>query len=118
MNVGRNRKCQKSKTSAKRKFTGKLKEFLRAVDEDKGLEMVDKTYAELKESWENAESKHDMCVALIEEKDCEHEETWIEELQRSFGDAMEKEVSYVQSKAAAGIKAMDEERLQETTKKD
>ena len=59
-----------------------------------------------------------MYVALIEDKDCEHEETWIEELQRSFGDAMEKEVSYVQSKAAAGKKAMDEERLQETTKKD
>jgi hypothetical protein len=48
----------------------------------------------------------------------EHEETWIEELQRSFGDAMEKEVSYFQSKEAAGKKAMDEERLQETTKKD
>ena len=31
---------------------------------------------------------------------------------------MEKEVSYVQSKAAAGKKAMDEERLQETIKKD
>ncbi|CAB4029356.1 Hypothetical predicted protein [Paramuricea clavata] len=59
-----------------------------------------------------------MYVALIEDKGCEHEETWIEELQRSFGDAMEKEVSYVESKAAAGKKAMDEERLQETTKKD
>ncbi len=39
-------------------------------------------------------------------------------LQRSFGDAMEKEVSYVQSKAVAGKKAMDEKRLQVTTKKD
>jgi SMC interacting uncharacterized protein involved in chromosome segregation len=110
--------AKSQRTSAKSKFTRKLKEFLRAVGEDKGLEIVDRTYAELKESWKNAESKHDMYVALIEEKDREHEETWIEELQRSFGDAMEKEVSYVQSKAAAGKKAMDEERLQETTKKD
>jgi hypothetical protein len=56
-----------------------------------------------------------MYVALIEGKDCEHEETWIEEFQMSFGDAMEKEVSYVQSKAAAGKKAMHEEILQEAT---
>ena len=110
--------AKSQRTSAKSKFTRKLKEFLRAVAEDKGLEIVDRTYVELKESWKNVESKHDMYVALIEDKDCEHEETWIEELQRSFGDAMEKEVSYVQSKAAAGKKAMDEERLQETTKKD
>jgi hypothetical protein len=60
--------AKSQRTSAKRKFTGKLKEFLRAVDEDKGLEIVDRTYAELKESWKNAESKHDMYVALIEER--------------------------------------------------
>ena len=81
--------AKSQRTSAKSKFTRKLKEFLRAVDEDKGLEIVDRTYPELKESWENAESKYDMYDALIEENDREHEETWIEELQRSFGDAME-----------------------------
>ncbi|CAB4025010.1 Hypothetical predicted protein [Paramuricea clavata] len=110
--------AKRQRTSAKSKFTRKLKEFLRAIAEDKRLEIVDRTYVELKESWKNVESKHDMYVALIEDKDCEHEETWIEELQRSFGDAMEKEVSNVQSKAAAGKKALDEERLQETAKKD
>lgn len=110
--------AKSQRTSAKSKFTRKLKEFLRAVDEDKGLEIVNRTYKELRESWENAESKHDVYIALIEAKDCEHEETWIEELQRSFGDAMEKEVGYVQSKTAADKKAMEEERLQETTKKE
>jgi hypothetical protein len=113
--------AKSQRPSAKRKFTRKLKEFLRAVAEDKRLEIVDRPYVELKESWENVESKHDMYVALIEDKDREHEETWIEELQRSFGDAMEKEVSYVQSKAAAGKKAMDEEdfkrQLRKTRKK-
>jgi GTP cyclohydrolase I len=72
--------AKSQRTSAKSKFTRKLKEFLRAVAEDKGLEIVDRTYAELKESWKNVESKYDMYVALIEDKDCEHEETWIEEL--------------------------------------
>ena len=76
--------AKSQRTSAKSKFTRKLKEFLSAVAEDKGLEIVDRTYAELKESWKNVENKHDMYVALIEDKDCEHEETWIEELQRSF----------------------------------
>ena len=43
--------AKSQRTSAKSKFIRRLKEFLRAVDEDKGLEIVDRTYAELKESW-------------------------------------------------------------------
>ena len=58
---------------AKSKFTRKLKEFLRSIDEDKGIEIANRTYTELKESWENAESKHDLYVALIEAQDGEHE---------------------------------------------
>ena len=34
--------AKSQKTSAKSKFTRKLKEFLRAVAEDKGLEIVDR----------------------------------------------------------------------------
>lgn len=106
------------RTRAKSKFTRKLKEFLRAVDEDKGLEIVNRTYEELQESWKSVESKHDAYAAILKEEDQVESESWIEELQRNFANAMEQEVRYVQDKVAAGKKTEEDEKHQEAIKRE
>ena len=57
------------RTSAKSRFTRKLKEFLKAVDEDKGLEIVNRTFEELNEAWGIEESKHDTYVEFMKEEE-------------------------------------------------
>ena len=106
------------RTSARSKLTRKLKEFLRAVDEDKRLEIVSRAFEELNEAWGNVESKHDIDVAFIKDDDQEEANVWIEELQRNFGIAMEKEIKYTQTKSAVDKKIEEEERQQETAKKE
>lgn len=67
------------------------------MDEDKGLEIVNRNLRRVERPWSNAEAEHDIYVGFI--KDGEQEaDIWIEELQRNFGNAMEKEIRYTQSK--------------------
>ena len=106
------------RTSAKSRFTRKLKEFLKAVDEDKGLEIVNRTFEELNEAWGIAESKHDTYVEFIKEEEQAEADAWIGELQQNFGSAMEKEIKYKQTKTAVDKKIEEEERQQEAAKKE
>ena len=98
------------RTSAKSRFTRKLKEFLKTVDEDKGLEIVNRTFEELNEAWGIVESKHDMYVKFIKEEEQAEADAWIGELQQNFGSAMEKEIECKQTKT--------EERQQEAARKE
>ena len=106
------------KTSAKSRFTRKLKEFLKAVDENKGLEIVNRTFEELNEAWSIVESKHDTYVEFIKEEEQAKADAWIGELQQNFGSAMEKEIKYKQTKTAVDKKIEEEERQQEAARKE
>ena len=106
------------RTSAKSRFTRKLKEFLKAVDEDKGLEIVNRTFEELNEAWSIVESKHDTYVEFIKEEEQAKAAAWIGELQQNFGSAMEKEIKYKQTKTAVDKKIEEEGRQQEAARKE
>ena len=106
------------RTSAKSRFTRKLKEFLKTVDEDKGLEIVNRTFEELNEAWGIVESKHDMYVEFIKEEEQAEADAWIGELQQNFGSAMEKEIECKQTKTAVDKKIEEEERQQEAARKE
>ena len=102
------------RTSAKSRFTRKLKEFLKAVDEDKGLEIVNRTFEELNEALGIVESKHDTYVEFIKEEEQAEADAWIGELQQN----LKKEIKYKQTKTAVNKKIEEEERQQEAARKE
>ena len=50
----KNQRC-----AAKVRFTRKLSELTKSVEEDKGSEIVIVNFEELNEAWRNVEAKHD-----------------------------------------------------------
>ena len=88
------------------------------MDEDKGLEIVNRTFEELNEAWGIVESKHDTYVEFIKEEEQAETDAWIGELQQNFGSAMEKEIKYKQIKTAVDKKIEEEERQQEAARKE
>ena len=88
------------------------------MDEDKGLEIVNRTFEELNEAWGIVESKHDTYVEFIKEEEQAEADAWIVELQQNFGSAMEKEIKYKQIKTAVDKKIEEEERQQEAARKE
>ena len=104
--------------AAKGRFTRKLAELTKSIEEGKGSEIVGVNFEQLNEAWRNVEAKHDMYTTFLKDSEVEKSETWIAELQSSFSEAMEKQVEYIGSKAA---KAMVEKQVlsqQEVAKKD
>ena len=95
------------RTSAKSRFTRKLKEFLKAVDEDKGLEIVNRTFEELNEVL-------GIVVEFIKEEEQAEADAWIGELQQN----LKKEIKYKQTKTAVNKKIEEEERQQEAARKE
>ena len=81
--------ARSQRCAAKGRFTRKLNELRKSVDDDKGVEIVKGNYDELTEAWRSVESKHDAYTILLEDSEVEANEEWILELQRSFSEAME-----------------------------
>ena len=104
--------------AAKGRFTRKLTEFSNSIDWDKGVEIVKRNYDELYEAWRNVESKHDAYTMFPQDSEVEANEQWILDLQRSFTEAMEQRVRYVDAKAMKEIAAKQEIDRQELAKKD
>ena len=50
----KNQRC-----AAKGRFTRKLSELTRSIEEDQGSEIVRVNFEELNEAWRNVEAKHD-----------------------------------------------------------
>ena len=50
----KNQRC-----AAKGRFTRKLSELTKSIEEDQGSEMVRVNFKELNEAWRNVEAKHD-----------------------------------------------------------
>ena len=110
--------AKNQRRAAKGRFTRKLAELTKSIEEDKGSEIVVVNFEQLNEAWRNVEAKHDMYTTFLKDSEVEESETWIAELQSSFSEAMEKQVEYIGSKAA---KAMVEKQVlsqQEAAKKD
>ena len=110
--------AKNQRRAAKGRFTRKLAELTKSIEEDKGSEIVGVNFQQLNEAWRNVEAKHDMYTAFLKDSEVQESETWIAELQSSFSEAMEKQVEYISSKAA---KAMVEKQVlsqQEAAKKD
>ena len=51
--------AKKIRATAKSRYTGKRKEFLKSVTENKGFDTVMRTFTELNEAWNLVEGKHD-----------------------------------------------------------
>ena len=110
--------AKSQRRAAKGRFTRKLNELRKSVDDDKGLEIVKQNYDELTGAWRNVESKHDTYTMFLEDGEVEANEEWILELQRSFSEAMEQYVGYASTKAAREMAAKQEVDRQELAKLD
>ena len=51
--------AKSQRRAAKGRFTRKLNELRKSVNDDKGVEIVKQNYNELTKAWRNVESKHD-----------------------------------------------------------
>ena len=92
--------AKNQRRAAKGRFTRKLAELTKSVEEDKGSEIVRVNFEQLNQAWRNVEAKHDMYTTFLKDSEVEESETWIAELQSSFSEAIEKQVEYIGSKAA------------------
>ena len=110
--------ARSQRRAAKGRFTRKLNELRKSVDDDKGLEIVKRNYDELTEAWRNVESKHDAYTIFLEDSEAEANEEWILELQWSFSEAMEQYIRYANTKAAKEKTAKQEVDRQEQAKLD
>ena len=52
--------AKKIRTSTKTRFTRKRNEFLKSIKDNKGIDTVKRTLAELNEAWNTVEGKHDI----------------------------------------------------------
>ena len=110
--------AKSQRRAAKGRFTRKLNELRKSVDDDKGVEIVKQNYDELTEAWRNVQFKHDTYTMFLEDGEVEANEEWILELQRSFNEAMEQYVHYSSTKAAREMAAKQEIDRQELAKLD
>ena len=110
--------ARSQRRAAKGRFTRKLNELRKSVDDDKGVEIVKGNYDELTEAWRSVESKHDAYTILLEDSEVEANEEWILELQRSFSEAMEQYIRYANTKAAKEKTAKQEVDRKEQAKLD
>ena len=92
--------AKNQRRAAKGRFTRKLVELTKSIEEDKGSEIVRVNFEEMNEAWRNMEARHDMYTTFLKDSEVKESEAWIAELQSSFSEAREKQVEYIGSKAA------------------
>ena len=110
--------AKNQRRAAKGRFTRKLAELTKSIEEDKGSEIVGVNFEQLNEAWRNVEAKHDMYTTFLKDSEVEESETWIAELQSSFSEAMGKQVEYIGSEAAMAMVEKQVLSQQEAAKKD
>ena len=87
--------AKKIRTSAKARFTRKRNEFLKSIKDNKGMDTVKRTFAELNEAWNTVEGKHDIYTIHLTEEEVEQNESWITELQELYSEAADLQVQYM-----------------------
>ena len=61
--------AKRIRTLAKVRFTRKRNEFLKSIKDNKGIDTVNRTFAELNEAWKTDESKHDIYTRHLTEEE-------------------------------------------------
>ena len=79
--------AKKIRTSAKTRFTRERNEFVKSIQENKGIDTVKRTFAELNEAWNTVEGKPDIYTIHFTEEEVEQSESWITELQELYNEA-------------------------------
>ncbi|XP_068692645.1 uncharacterized protein [Montipora foliosa] len=106
--------AKRIRTSAKARFTRKRNEFLKSVDENKGMEAVKRTFADLHEAWNIVEGKHDIYMIHLAEDEIEQNEAWINELQELYEEAATTHTQYVNDHTLHEQKRVEEFHKQES----
>ncbi|KAJ7337869.1 hypothetical protein OS493_008027 [Desmophyllum pertusum] len=103
--------------AAKGRFTRKLAELTKSIDEDKGPEVVRRSYDALNEAWRNVEAKHDVYTTFLEDSEVEESEEWIAQLQQLFSEAMERQIQYINAKTTMEMVTKQEELVKSDVQK-
>ena len=105
--------AKKIRTSAKARFTRKQNEFLESIKDNKGMDTVKRTFAELNEAWNTVEGKHDIYTIHLTEEEVEQSESWITELQELYSEAADLQVQYMNEQIQIEKKRSEEINRQE-----
>ena len=88
--------AKKVRTSAKSRFTRKWNEFVKAINDNKGIDFVKATFAELRDAWSMVEGKHDLYTLFLTEEEVEQNEPWINELQELYSEGAVIHARYIE----------------------
>ena len=66
--------AKKVRTSAKSRFTRKWNEFVKAINDNKGIDFVKATFTQLRDAWSMVEGKHDLYTLFLTEEEVEQNE--------------------------------------------
>ena len=110
--------AKKIRTSAKARFTRKRNEFLKSIKDNKGIDTVKRTFAELNEAWNTVEGKHNIYTIHLTEEEVEQSESWITELQELYSEAADLQVQYMNEQIQIEKKRSEEINRSEWNKKD
>ena len=102
------------RTSVKARFTRKRNEFFKSVEENKGIETVKRTFADLHEAWNIVEDKHDIYMIHLAEDEIKQNEAWINELQELYEEAATTHTQYVNDQTLHEQKRVEEFHKQES----
>ena len=105
--------AKKMRTSAKTHFTRKQNEFLKSTNENKGIDTVKRTFAELNEAWNTVQGKHDIYTTHFTEEEVEQSESWITELHELYDEAADIQAQYVNKQIQIEKKQREEINQQE-----
>ena len=106
--------AKRIRTTAKGRFTRKRNEFFKSVEENKGMETVKRTFADLHEAWNIVEGKHDIYMIYLPEEQIEQNEAWINELQELYEQAATTHTQYVNDQTLNERKRVEEFHKQES----
>ena len=105
--------AKRIRTSAKARFTRKRNEFLKSIKDNKGIDTVKRTFAELNEAWNTVEGKHDIYTIHLTEEEVEQSESWITELQELYNEAAAIQAQYMNEQIQIEKKQREEINRQE-----
>ena len=106
--------AKRIRTSAKSRFTRKRNEFLKSIQDNKGMDAVKRTFADLHEAWNIVEGKHDIYMIHLTEDEIEQNEAWINELQELYEEAATAHAQYVNDQTLHEQKRVEEFHKQES----
>ena len=99
--------AKKVRTSAKSRFTRKWNEFVKAINDNKGIDFVKATFAQLRDAWSMVEGKHDLYTLFLTEEEVEQNEPWINELQELYSEGAVIHARYIEEHSQTDRKRIE-----------